>query len=820
MSLTRAAWSQLVGRALAELTVARSSGSRATAALLRRLESVPGGAAAVAAFLAIALATAPAPVNAQVPQPTVESVAPNVGSSDGGTLVVITGTGFEPGAVVAFGGIPATGVTVDSATQITATTPASIAGPVSVTVTNPDSQNGTLPNAFVFTLRVSTVSPNSGSTLGGTAVTITGSGFDSGAAVAFDGISATDIVVVSSTDIMATTPAHAAGAVMVSVTNPNSQNGSLAGGFTYVAAPPTVDAVVPNSGSSLGGTAVSITGTGFEAGAAVTFDAEPATSVVVVSANQITATTPAHPPGGATVTVTNPDTQADGLPSGYTYLAAPAPSVTTTTPNTGSSLGGTVVSITGTGFAPGATVSFGGAAGTGVVVVSPTEITATTPPNLADVVAVSVTNPDDQTGTLAGAFVYVGATPTVNAVTPALSSSLGGTVVSIRGGGFEAGATVTFGVAGATSVTVVSSGEITATTPPGTVGPALVTVTNPSGQAGTVSDAFAYLGLPPTVTAVTPADGPGLGGTTVSVSGGGFEAGATVSFGGVAATEVVVVSATEITARTPAHGAGLVAVIVTNTMSEGGTLPSAFTYTAGPPPVVTSISPASGPTAGGTTVTVTGTGFAPGASVFLGGVAAPQVTFVSATTVTAVTPAQAAAGLVTFAVANPDGQTASLAAGFTYIPSPAPTVTAVSPSTGPTVGGTPVTITGSGFLAGATVKFGAVLASGVTVVSSNQITATSPPGTAGIVTIEVANADSQNGTLAQAFTYVTSVAPTVTSVAPLTGPAAGGTAVTIAGSGFLTGASVTFGGISATDIVVVSSSQITAKTPAHGVDPV
>ena len=76
--------------------------------------------------------------------------------------------------------------------------------------------------------------PNSGSTLGGTAVTITGTNFAAGATVTFGGSAATSVVVVNSTTITATTPAGSAGAVTVTVTNLGPQSGSLANGYTYV----------------------------------------------------------------------------------------------------------------------------------------------------------------------------------------------------------------------------------------------------------------------------------------------------------------------------------------------------------------------------------------------------------------------------------------------------------------------------------------------------------------------------------------------------------------------------------------------------------
>ena len=81
--------------------------------------------------------------------------------------------------------------------------------------------------------KVSAVSPNNGTASGGASVTITGTGFQSGAAVTIGGTAATGVTVVSSTSITAKTPAHSAGAADVAVKNTDSQSGALSGGYTY-----------------------------------------------------------------------------------------------------------------------------------------------------------------------------------------------------------------------------------------------------------------------------------------------------------------------------------------------------------------------------------------------------------------------------------------------------------------------------------------------------------------------------------------------------------------------------------------------------------
>jgi hypothetical protein len=251
---------------------------------------------------------------------------------------------------------------------------------------------------------VSSVSPNNGPAAGGTAVTITGTNFATGATVTFGGTAASNVVVVSGTQITATTPAQAAGGVTVTVTV-NGQSGSLTNGFTYIVAP-TVSGVSPNTGSTTGGTAVTITGTNFAAGATVTFGGAAASNVVVVSGTQITATTPAGSAGAVTVTVTNPGAQSGSLANGFTYGVVPT--VSSVSPNNGPAGGGTAITITGTNFAAGATVTIGGTAATNVVVVNSTTITATTPAHAAGAVTVTVTV-NSQSGSLANGFIYNGA---------------------------------------------------------------------------------------------------------------------------------------------------------------------------------------------------------------------------------------------------------------------------------------------------------------------------------------------------------------------------------------------------------------------------
>ena len=152
--------------------------------------------------------------------------------------------------------------------------------------------------------------------------------------------------------------------------------------------------------------------------------------------------------------------------------------------------------------------------------------------------------------------------------------------------------------------------------------------------------------------------------------------------------------------------------------------------------------------------------------------------------------------------------------GFTYTGGPAPTLSSIAPATGPTAGGTPVTLTGTNFLSGATVTFDSTAATNVSVVSSTKITATTPAHTSGSASVVGHNPDSQTAVKTNGFTFTNS-APTVTSITPSSGTSNGGTSVNIRGSNFQAGATVTIGGSPVTNVTVVNSSSINGVTPAH-----
>ena len=323
-------------------------------------------------------------------------------------------------------------------------------------------------------------------------------------------------------------------------------------------------------------------------------------------------------------------------------------------------------------------------------------------------------------------------------------------------------------------------------------------------------------GTTPTVTALNPVSGSVGGGTRVLIAGTGFIAGATVSFGGVPATEVAVLSTTSIAVTIPAHAPGAVGVTVTNLNGLGGSSLTAYTYVANappppPPPTISGLSPISSSTLGGAAVVISGTGFRDGALVNFGDAPASSVAVTSSAAMSAVAPPHDP-GAVNVLVTNPDGQYGTFG-GFLY--SAPPTLSAVTPATGTVAGGIRVTLTGNAFQVGANVGFDGLPASDVTVVDATSITVTTPAHAAGAVDVQVLNPDGQTGTLAGAFTYTTSSAPAIARANPSNGVSAGGTRVTINGTGFASGASVDFAGVPARGVTFVDSTRVDAVAPPH-----
>ena len=228
------------------------------------------------------------------------------------------------------------------------------------------------------------------------------------------------------------------------------------------------------------------------------------------------------------------------------------------------------------------------------------------------------------------------AQPTVTGLSIVSGPAGGGTEVDVSGSGFTKTTTVAFGTTPAAAVVVLSPGMLRVTAPAGTGTQDIRTSTAGGQSATSAADQFTYLAVPQ-VSGLTPASGPLQGGTAVHVRGAGFEQSTQVSFGGQQAVFTTFVSSEELVAVAPG-GTGTVDVTAT---SAGGTSATGsadrFTFE---PPTLSAISPSSGRAAGGTVVTLTGSGFAGASAVKFGSSAAQSFEVQSDSSITAVAPAK------------------------------------------------------------------------------------------------------------------------------------------------------------------------------------
>lgn len=762
--------------------------------------------------------------------PTVTLVTPNNGTTMGGTPVVITGTGFWDGAQVYIDGNYCNDPVFNSATELTCVTPEANdlqAGPVEVSVENPDSGTGSLSDGFTYTQSTPTVddvSPAYLNSADGGQITITGTNFiDDPEPEVLVGGEPCAIVSVNATTIVCDAPDGSAGAKDVTVTNADGGTVTQDNEITFVSSP-TIASINPVSGNNTGNTVITITGTNFINGATVTVGGVECQGISFDSPTQLRCWTPNLGTNGTQdVEVINPDA-ASGygtatLPNAFTTVTPPT--IDSVAPaNIAASGGNRQITITGTDFVGPAIVGIGGRGPcSNVVVVNSTTITCDVPDGPTGSGLVSVYNGDGGRGELSAALTYI-SVPTATGLSPTVGNNTGGTAITINGGGLMSGSTVTVGGQACTNVVVdVPGGTITCDVPdlsPATGNQAVV-VTNPDapdpnpdglGQV-TVPGGFTVV-TPPTFTGTSPASVSAAGDTDIIISGGGFVDGATVTVGGLACIPATVSNGgNTLTCPAPAGSPGSKAIEVTN--PDGGTV-SAGNITYISAPTATELSETSGPSAGNTEITITGTGFVSDATVTIGGVAC-VVSAVTATSVTCTTGAGMPLGEQDLVVTNGDG---GATAPLTFDVISSPTITGVSPTDVSVAGGTEITISGTQFVASPapTVTVGGEPCTSFTVVSSTVITCVLPEGTAGAKEIVVTNDDGGTATAPSDINYISN--PEATSISPTRGNNTGGTEITIAGTGFVDGATVTVGGQACTPVTFVSDTEIKCTTPNLG----
>jgi hypothetical protein len=593
------------------------------------------------------------------------SLLPDGGNPAGGTQVIVAGTGLTGATAVFFGSTPAASFSVVTDNIIKAVSPPGT-GTVSVSVTTASGSTQVIgPYTYIA---VTTVSPSTAPSAGGTVVTITGQGFTNVRGVIFGLLPATSFTVVSPTQINAVAPAGI-GTIDVQVVNGFAVTDAVTGSlFAYQGGPPGSSSINEGTGpTALDLLSGQVLGSGFCDGAhqaqqitpfnfgdmcdaaVKIIDEEGPTGVLKgqlvlallaipaiaaiglgLDAALLTSLTLAlffwlpvililtviviwflyiDPDGTVVDSTGNPIQGAtatiEGQVSGGSYAPVPAAS-------------GIVIPATNPEItdATGA-FSWDGLAGGYLIQAFKAGCHA---PGNASQPTVS-TSPFVLPPPVVGLILTLecpGSTPAVPSVTslyPSMGVSAGGAQVAISGSGLADNPKVYFGSSPAESVTVLSPYAIVAIAPPGT-STVDVSVTTSGGTSATgASTKYGYYTPTaqaggPSITSVSPSSGPQAGGSVVRIFGTGLSSTFGMKFGNLTAVQITNVSSTEVDVIAPASaGDGPVSIMVS---TPGGTsIPtSAATYTYGSPPnhsTSTSLSSSANPSAYGASITLTAT---------------------------------------------------------------------------------------------------------------------------------------------------------------------------------------------------------------------
>lgn len=261
--------------------------------------------------------------------PNLAGVSRFKNSSAGGETLTLTGSYFQPGCFVLFGGIEAAEVTYVDSNTLDVITPAVPLSIVDVAVHNPDGQQSVLEDGAAFTgqAMVSQSWPNKGQSSGGTKVFLNGDNFNTVTEFFIDGQSI-PFEYHSSQIVHLTMPPHSLGDVTLTVRNPAASDLEVPNFFEYIAAPdPSITGFTPRKGPKGGGTLVDLFGEGFIDVVEVRFGVDPVTGLggvpaavtTTVSSNAVKALTSNNPAAGSYAVKLVTSSGQGSVISGFTF---------------------------------------------------------------------------------------------------------------------------------------------------------------------------------------------------------------------------------------------------------------------------------------------------------------------------------------------------------------------------------------------------------------------------------------------------------------------------------------------------------------------
>jgi streptogramin lyase len=708
--------------------------------------------------------------------PTVTQVSPNTGTHLGGQRVTITGTNFTRATQVEFGdGYRPDDFDVTDDTHITLTTPSMAAGANDVVVYGPGGTSAVNP-ADVFTATagaptVTSISPNTGPDLGGTHVTLTGTNLTD---ASIDiGQSFGDDTVCTATQCTFVTRALPPGAPLGPThtevyTSDGHNTPSDADLFTFTQGPaPQITGLDPDTGSTAGGGILVVSGHNLSGGR-VTIGGNPAAAAGMsqyCSSDSCVVKVPAHAAGDVPVVVTtHAGTSTAGAAATYSYVKPPRPVVTNISPTEEWARGVDDVTINGHNL-DGGKVFFGAVEAFNADCTS-SECSLPYPPwpDQAGTVDVTVQTAGGSSATGPQTkFTWIA--PTITSVSPSSGWNDGSASVTVTGTHLKGGS-ITFGTkiaaqTCASDTTCVVTAPKTSGGATGAVDVVATAADQSTRSPVTAASKFTYTARPlPTVTSLSPNHGNLHGKETVTLNGTDLQGASKIAVAGISAT-IKGCTSTSCTFVTPAHAVGAVQVVVTTSAGDSASgAGSTFTYEAATIPTITSVSPASGSTVGGGTVTLTGTDLA-GTVIRFG--TSQQSATCDRTSCTVTTGAHAAGTLDVTAQSDAGTSTVTPDTKFTYVLPPVPTITGLTPDTGPASGGAAMTLTGTD-LRGAQVSFGGTAVTETC--TDTQCTFTQPAKPAGDVAVTVTT---QGGTSAAKTFHVDTVTLTERAIPGVTG---------------------------------------------------
>lgn len=507
--------------------------------------------------------------------------------------------------------------------------------------------------------------------------------------------------------------------------------------------------VTPTKGSAQGGETVSLAGDGFQDGMIVVFDQSVSPLVIVTSPTSATAITPPHWPGSVRVMITRKDGQSAVVDNGFTYTNKTV--ITEVKPASCPVSGGVPITIKGAGFLGTKAVLFGGKLAPTFKVVDDSMINTIAPDNNEGFQEVMVATEIDHASLQDGIFYFK--YPKISEIKPVSGQSSGGTIANIEGEGFYEGTEVFFANNLGGDVTIKEKTKLMVKTPPyGSFGPVDVTIKNPYGSF-TLKNGFYYykkedISDVTKIKMITPSEGPMKGGNIVHIVASGLDKNKTEVWFGSKYVKVKEVNPDDMSLYViaPPSVPGPVDVTVQTPLGKD-TFPKGYSYFESVE--VTKVEPSSGPTLGGTKVTIWGSGFEEGCVVSFGGLPGVSVKVMSSSAISAITP-PGSPGPVSVRVEQGE-KSGEKKNAFVYIADTQ--ILAVSPDQGAIGGGTLVKIYGSNIPKDVKIFFGNNEASHVIVESSTTLTCRTPPGSVGTVDVKMISKDGKEFILKNGFTY-------------------------------------------------------------------